>query len=69
MNSSEIVKTIIEDVIITKLRWARPKDIEEIEEILLVGYPLDELYLNKWCTDHGTSDLLKSIRQAIDNSS
>ena len=58
----------VEDVIITKLRWARPKDIEDIEEILLVGYPLDEIYLSKWCTMHGTSDLLKSIRQAIDYS-
>lgn len=37
----------VEDVIITKLRWARPKDIEDIEEILLVGYPLDEHYLSK----------------------
>jgi hypothetical protein len=44
-----------EDVVITKLRWARAKDIEDVRDVLSVlGHELDYDYVRHWCSQHGT---------------
>lgn len=46
-----------EDVIVWKLRWARPKDIDDIIGIMLVQSRegnLDWPYMREWCAKHGT---------------
>jgi hypothetical protein len=59
-----------EDMIITKLRWAmgasRPKDREDVRNILAVQGPLlDWAYLDQWSTAHGTTQLLAEIRASV----
>ena len=52
-----------EDVIIQKLRWARPKDLEDIRGVLAVqAGRLDMPYLTDWCVKHGT---LEQLRRSI----
>lgn len=52
-----------EDVIIQKLRWARPKDIEDARDVLAVQTParLDMDYIARWCDVHQTSRRLEEI--------
>ncbi len=53
-----------EDVVIWKLRWARPKDIEDIRNVLLVQSRegnLDWTYMREWCAKHGTLARLEEI--------
>jgi len=55
-----------EDLIIQKLRWARPKDIQDIDAILRVqSSTLDFPYIEKWCDQHGTRALLEELRRSI----
>ncbi len=55
-----------EDVVITKLRWARNKDIEDVRNILTVQRgKLDWPYIESWCRQHGTLALLGKIRSNI----
>lgn len=56
-----------EDVIISKLRWARPKDLEDIRDVLAVKEPdaLDWSYLRHWTAIHGTRSKLDEIRASI----
>lgn len=59
-----------EDVIITKLRWARqgerPKDRDDVRNVIAVqGDRLDWDYLCQWCGRHGTGELLREIRASI----
>ncbi len=58
-----------EDVIITKLRWARSKrskDIDDVRAVLAVqGTNLDWPYIYRWCDQHGTRALLDEIRSSI----
>ena len=56
-----------EDVIITKLRWLRAKDREDIKDILafLPAETLDWNYLNLWTATHGTRTKLDEIRASI----
>ena len=57
----------VEDVIITKLRWAligkRPKDISDVKNILAVqqSRDLDLNYLRPWVTKHGTAELFNHL--------
>lgn len=57
----------VEDVIITKLRWAmrgkRPKDISDVKSILAVqqSHDLDLNYLIAWVTRHGTAELFNQL--------
>lgn len=52
-----------EDVILQKLRWARPKDLEDIRGVLAVqAGRLDMAYLTQWCERHGT---LAQLRRSI----
>ena len=56
-----------EDVIITKLRWLRHKDREDIKDILAYLRPetLDWNYLHHWTGIHGTRAKLDEIRANI----
>jgi hypothetical protein len=59
-----------EDVIITKLRWARggrrTKDWEDIRNVIAVqGDRIDWDYVFPWCDQHGTRELLEEIRHSI----
>jgi hypothetical protein len=59
-----------EDMIVTKLRWARdagrPKDREDIRNILAVRGPeLDWAYLRYWSAEHATLTLLEEIRESV----
>ena len=55
-----------EDVVITKLRWARPKDVEDIRDVIAVkGSALDWNYIHHWTATHGTRAKLDEIRASI----
>lgn len=57
-----------EDVIIWKLRWARPKDLEDVKGVILVQeteHPLDWTYIRGWCEKHGTSQRLEEILASL----
>ena len=51
-----------EDVIIQKLRWGRAKDLEDARDVLAVQgvESLDIEYMENWCAEHGTVDLLRT---------
>ncbi len=52
-----------EDVIITKLRWFRDKDREDIAGVIAVqDNALDWSYILRWCDQHGTRTMLEEIR-------
>ncbi|BCU77359.1 hypothetical protein [Luteolibacter sp. LG18] len=56
-----------EDVIVQKLRWAngakRPKDFADAVAVLQVqGTALDWSYIEKWCAEHGTLDVLAEAK-------
>lgn len=57
-----------EDVIVQKLRWGRPKDVEDARDVLAVQTParLDMNYITRWCDTHQTSDCLRSILAEIE---
>lgn len=44
-----------EDVVVQKLRWARPKDLDDARDVLAVQTPaqLDLDYIRNWCREHG----------------
>ena len=50
-----------EDVIVQKLRWGRPKDLDDARDVLAVQGPesLDMAYIEKWCVQHGTRERLQ----------
>jgi hypothetical protein len=51
-----------EDVIITKLRWARAKDLEDIRDVIAVqGSSLDWGYIRQWCRKHNTETALNTL--------
>lgn len=55
-----------EDVVITKLRWARAKDLDDVKDVLAVqGETLDWNYLHHWTALHGTRARLDEIRASI----
>ena len=43
-----------EDVLVQKLRWARPKDLEDVKDVLTVQgtKSLDMDYIKQWCEEH-----------------
>jgi len=58
-----------EDVIITKLRWARgggrSKDVDDVRGVIAVqGDRIQWDYVESWCDRHGTRDLLEQIRRS-----
>jgi hypothetical protein len=55
-----------EDSIISKLRWSRSKDRDDIRNIVSVqAGTLDWPYTEKWCKEHGTLALLHEIRRSV----
>jgi len=59
-----------EDVIISKLRWClrarRSKDLDDVRNVLAAQQNrLDWEYIRRWCTEHGTLDLLEELRRQI----
>jgi len=55
-----------EDMVIQKLRWARPKDLDDVRNILAVqGDAIDFEWIERWCARHGTSERLTAIRASL----
>lgn len=55
-----------EDMIIQKLRWFRPKDQDDLVNIIAVqAEALDWPYIEQWCDRHGTRERLEQIRASI----
>lgn len=55
-----------EDVIVQKIRWGRPQDRIDAENVMDVqADKLDWAYIEHWCDTHGTRVLLEQIRTAI----
>ena len=56
-----------EDVVVQKLRWARPKDLEDAKDVLAVQTveKLDMDYIERWCGQHGSIEHLKRILSEI----
>jgi hypothetical protein len=59
----------VEDVIVTKLRWAkigsRTKDVEDLTNVIAVqGNQLNWEHVYHWCDVHGTRALLDEIRRS-----
>ena len=57
-----------EDVIVQKLRWGRPKDLEDARDVLAVQTPsrLDMNYVDRWCGVHGTTGRLRRLIDEIE---
>jgi hypothetical protein len=55
-----------EDVVVTKLRWARGKDKDDVRDVMAVQRDkLDWGYIEQWCGRHGTLALMEEIRRAL----
>lgn len=55
-----------EDVVVQKLRWGRPKDLEDAKDVVAVqGEALDMAYIEAWCTRHQTRERLHAILDQI----
>jgi hypothetical protein len=64
VDGCEVFFPTAEDVIIWKLRWARPK--EDVRAVIGVqGDKLDLPYIEAWCQQHGTRAILEEIRRTI----
>ena len=55
-----------EDVIVSKLRWARRKDEEDVRGVMAVQRgKLDWSHIEHWCRQHGTLAKLEEIRRTV----
>ncbi|SKA79816.1 Nucleotidyl transferase of unknown function [Prosthecobacter debontii] len=55
-----------EDMIIQKLRWGRPQDLVDVDNMITIQSPnLDWPYIEHWCDQHGTRPLLEQIRASL----
>jgi hypothetical protein len=56
-----------EDVVVQKLRWARPKYLEDARDVIAVqgDDAFDWDYIHRWTETHGTRELLDEIRASI----
>jgi hypothetical protein len=55
-----------EDVILSKLRWFRPKDVEDIRDVMTAKMAsLDWNYIQRWAGIHGTLKRLEQIRTTV----
>jgi predicted nucleotidyltransferase len=66
----EINLPTVEDVVITKLRWAltakRSKDADDVRAVIAIqSQNIDWFYIHAWCDQHGTRALLDQIRSSI----
>ena len=55
-----------EDVVVTKLRWARGKDKDDVRDVMAVQRDkLDWGYIEDWCRRHSTLGLMEQIRHSL----
>jgi hypothetical protein len=55
-----------EDVVVSKLRWARNKDKDDVRDVMSVQQgKLDWPYIETWCRQHGTLALMEEIRRSV----
>jgi hypothetical protein len=56
-----------EDIVVQKLRWARPKDLDDARDVLAVQGTdfLDMAYIETWCATHGTAERLAKVLAEI----
>ena len=55
-----------EDVVVQKLRWGRPKDIEDVRGILTVQGPsLDYAHIEDWCGKLNILDRYHAVRATV----
>jgi hypothetical protein len=55
-----------EDVVLMKLRWCRDKDRADVLNIMSVQRgKLDWAYIENWCREHRTLDLMEKIRRSV----
>jgi hypothetical protein len=55
-----------EDVIVQKLRWSRPQDLVDAENVMIVQMDnLDWDYIHRWTELHGTNRTLTRIREDL----
>ncbi len=59
-----------EDVLVTKLNWLlranRQKDLQDIRNVIAVqGDAIDWSYVEGWCDQHGSRELLEKIRAEL----
>ena len=55
-----------EDVVVQKVRWGRPKDLEDAKDVMAVqAEALDMEYIETWCTRHDTRQRLRAILDQI----
>ena len=51
-----------ENVIVTKLRWVRPKDLDDVENIITFHRSsLDWDYIREWTLQHESDDALQRL--------
>lgn len=64
----QVVLPTAEDVVVQKLRWGRPKDLEDARDVLAVQTPsrLDMGYITRWCDLHQTSGYLQGMLAEIE---
>lgn len=56
----------VEDAIVTKLRWGRSKDRDDVQDVIAVQNKfIDWDYVHSWCNRHDTRALLDAIRRTI----
>jgi hypothetical protein len=70
MLDREVSLPTVEDVVVTKLRWAqgarRSKDQDDVRAVIILqGKSIDWTYVYKWCDQHGTRALLDDIRRSL----
>ena len=65
-NNLDVFIPTAEDVIIQKLRWGRPKDLEDVRGVLAVqAGQLDMTYVRQWCKQHGTLEILQARIESL----
>lgn len=62
----EVWLPTVEDVIVTKLRWARPKDRDDVRNVMAVqAGRIDWDYVIAWANLHGSRALLDEVRASV----
>ncbi len=65
LNASVSIPTA-EDVVIQKLRWARPKDLEDARDVMAVqGEALNREYIADWCRKLGILERYETLVASV----
>jgi hypothetical protein len=63
---SDVYLPTAEDVIVQKVRWGRPKDRQDVIDVMTVqSDALDWPYIESWCDRHGTRALMEELKAAV----